>query len=164
MKALQVSNHYWTHVPERSNEMAFSMAGGGPSSPEINVTPLIDVLLVLIIVFMVVVSMSKDKMLKAQIPQPAPGAARQAEVERTIVVQIGAARDPEQAPELKINQQDVSWDNLSDQLQRVFATRTEKVAFVRGDDTVDFQYVADVIDIARHAGVERVGLLDDRNL
>jgi hypothetical protein len=102
MKALQVSNHYWTHVPERSNEMAFSMAGGGPSSPEINVTPLIDVLLVLIIVFMVVVSMSKDKMLKAQIPQPAPGSARQAEVERTIVVQIGAARDPEQAPELKI--------------------------------------------------------------
>ena len=110
-------------------------------------------LLVLTIVFMVVVSMSKEKMLKAQIPQPVPGPAKQAEVERTIVVQIVAARDPEQAPELKINQQDVSCDNLSDQLQRVFATRAEG-AFVRGDDAVDFQYVADVIDIARHAGVE----------
>ena len=144
--------------------MAFSMAGGGPSNPEINVTPLIDVLLVLIIVFMVVVSMSKEKMLKAQVPQPAPTSATQAQPERTIVVQIVAARDPEQAPELKINQQDVSWDNLSDQLQRAFATRAEKVAFVRGDDAVDFQYVADVIDIARHAGVERVGLLGNRNL
>ena len=51
--------------------MAFSMAGGGPSHPQINVTPLIDVLLVLIIVFMVVVSMSKEKGLEAQIPQPA---------------------------------------------------------------------------------------------
>ncbi len=56
--------------------MAFSMAGGGPSNPEINVTPLIDVLLVPIIVFMVVVSMSKEKILKAQIPQPAPEAGR----------------------------------------------------------------------------------------
>jgi biopolymer transport protein TolR len=144
--------------------MAFSMAGGGPSNPEINVTPLIDVLLVPIIVFMVVVSMSKEKMLKAQIPQPAPEAGRQAGVERTVVVQIVAARDPEQAPGLKINQQDVSWDRLSDQLQRVFATRAEKVAFVRGDDAVDFQYVADVIDIARHAGVERLGLLGNREL
>jgi biopolymer transport protein ExbD len=144
--------------------MAFSMAGGGPSNPEINVTPLIDVLLVLIIVFMVVVSMSKEKMLTAQIPQPAPESARRTEVERTIVVQIVAARDPEQAPDLKINQQDVSWENLSDRLQRVFATRAEKVAFVRGDDRVDFQYVADVIDIARHAGVERVGLLGHEEL
>jgi biopolymer transport protein TolR len=144
--------------------MAFSMAGGGPSNPEINVTPLIDVLLVLIIVFMVVVSMSKEKMLTAQIPQPAPDSAKQTEPERTIVVQILAAGDPEQAPELRINQQDVSWDSLSDKLQRVFATRAEKVAFVSGDDAVDFQYVADVIDIARHAGVERVGLLGSRNL
>jgi len=78
--------------------MAFSMAGGGPSNPEINVTPLIDVLRVLIIVFMVVVSMSKEKMLKAQIPQPAPESAKQTVVERTIVVQIVAARDPDQAP------------------------------------------------------------------
>jgi biopolymer transport protein TolR len=142
---------------EGSNDMAISMAGGGPSKPEINATPLIDVLLVLIIVFMVVVSMSKEKILKAQIPQPAANSARQAEPERTIVVQIVAARDPEQTPELKINQQDVSWDNLSDQLQRVFATRAGKVAFVRGDDAVDFQYVADVIDIAGHAGGNGLG-------
>ena len=94
--------------------MAFSMAGGGPSNPEINVTSLIDVLLVLIIVFVVVVSMSNEKMLTAQIPQPVAESVRRTEVERTIVVQILAARDPEQVPHLKINQQDVSWENLSD--------------------------------------------------
>ncbi len=49
--------------------MAFSTAGGGPSRPEMNVTPLIDILLVLIIVFMVVVSMSQEKGLEAQIPE-----------------------------------------------------------------------------------------------
>ena len=52
--------------------MAFSTAGGGPLRAEINITPMIDILLVLIIVFMVVVSMSQPKGLKAQIPQPAP--------------------------------------------------------------------------------------------
>jgi biopolymer transport protein TolR len=76
-----------------------------------------------------------------------------------MVVQIIAAPDPDEPPGLKINQRDVSWENLSDELQRVFAERAEKIAFVRGDDAVDFQYVADVIDIARHAGIERVGLL-----
>jgi biopolymer transport protein ExbD len=57
----------------------------------------------------------------------------------------------------------VSWENLSDQLQRVFAARPEKVHLYGGDDAVDFQYVADVIDIARYGGVERVGFLSSGN-
>jgi biopolymer transport protein TolR len=69
--------------------MAFSMAGGGPSNPQINVTPLVDVLLVLIIVFMVVVSMSKHKGLETQIPQPAPDdQSHPVPVDRTIVIQV----------------------------------------------------------------------------
>ena len=135
--------------------MAFS--GGGPSNPQINVTPLIDVLLVLIIVFMVVATMSQEKGLKAQIPQPAQG-PQPTEVVRTIVIQVvwdGKA----QATLLKINQDSVSWEELPARLQDIFKQRAERVAFVKGDDDVDFQYVADVIDVARHAGVERVGLL-----
>jgi biopolymer transport protein TolR len=134
--------------------MAFS---GGPNNPQINVTPLIDVLLVLIIVFMVVVSMSKQKGLDAQIPQPAQG-SQQPEVQRTIVIQVawdGKAR----SPALKINQDNVSWQDLHSRLQRIFAQRAERVAFVKGDDDVDFEYVADVIDIARASGVDKVGLL-----
>lgn len=137
--------------------MAFSMAGGGPSRPQINVTPLIDVLLVLIIVFMVVVSMSKEKGLEAQIPQPAQS-PQPPEASRTIVIEVewsAAAK----APELKINEETVKWEDLQSRLQDIYKLRAERVAFVRGDDDIDFQYVADVIDIAHEAGVERVGLL-----
>ena len=135
--------------------MAFS--GGGPSNPQINVTPLIDVLLVLIIMFMVVVSMSKENGLEAQIPQPAQS-AQQPEVVRTIVIQI-AWGGKDQPPVLKINEDKVSWDDLRGRLHDIFKQRAERVAFVKGDDDVDFEYVADVIDIARDAGVDRVGLL-----
>jgi biopolymer transport protein TolR len=139
--------------------MAFSQAGGGPSNPQINVTPLIDVLLVLIIVFMVVVSMSKTKGLEAQIPQPAQDDKSQpVPIDRTIVIQVVWSTQG-QAPDLKINQETVKWEDLQRRLHDIFKTRAERVAFVRGDDDVDFEYVANVIDIARNAGVERVGLL-----
>ena len=139
--------------------MAFSMAGSGPSNPQINVTPLIDVLLVLIIVFMVVVSMSKHKGLEAQIPQPAPDDQSQpVPIDRTIVIQvIWDAQN--QSPALKINHETVKWEDLQSRLHDIFKMRAERIAFVRGDDDVDFEYVADVIDIAREAGVDRVGLL-----
>jgi len=139
--------------------MAFSMAGGGPSNPQINVTPLIDVLLVLIIVFMVVVSMSKTKGLEAQIPQPAQDDKSQiVPIDRTIVIQVVWSKQG-QEPGLKINREEVSWNDLHNRLHDIFKTRAERVAFVRGDDDVDFEYVANVIDIARDAGVDRVGLL-----
>lgn len=140
--------------------MAFSTAGGGPSNPQINVTPLIDVLLVLIIVFMVVVSMSKEKGLDAQIPQPSDK-DRPAQVDSTIVIQV-AWSQPNQPPVLKINQENVKWEDLQTRLHDIFKLRAERVAFVRGDDDIDFQYVADVIDLAHGAGVERVGLLTQK--
>ena len=139
--------------------MAFSMAGGCPSNPQINVTPLIDVLLVLIIVFMVVVSMSKHKGLEADIPQPAQDdKSQEIPIGRTIVIQVIWGADT-QPPALKINQETVKWEDLQSRLRDIFKRRAERIAFVRGDDDVDFQYVAEVIDLAREAGVDRVGLL-----
>ena len=137
--------------------MAFSTAGGRPFQAEINITPMIDVLLVLIIVFMVVVSMSQEKGLDAQIPQPATKESAPPPV-RTIVIQIAWAGD-KQAPSLKINDEDVQWDKLHDRLFDIFKQRAERVAFVKGDDDVDFQYVADAISIAHNSGVEKIGLL-----
>lgn len=138
--------------------MAFSMAGGGPSGPQINVTPLIDVLLTLIIMFMLVVSMDKEHGETAQIPQPDQKTDTKATPPRTIVIQVLLAKN-NQPPTVKINQDDVRWEDLETQLARIYLTRVEKVAFVRGDADVDFQYVADVIDLAHHAGVQRIGLL-----
>jgi biopolymer transport protein ExbD len=138
--------------------MAFSMAGGGPSGPQINVTPLIDVLLTLIIMFMLVVAMGAEYGEKVQIPQPPKDPASAAAVERTVVIQV-VWTTKDAPPSVKINQEDVRWENLELRLAQIYLKRAEKVAFVRGDQDVDFQYVADVIDLAHHAGVQRVGLL-----
>ncbi len=139
--------------------MAFSMAGGGPSGPQINVTPLIDVLLTLIIMFMLVVSMDKEYGETAQIPQPPKQDAKSEPiVERTVVIElVWTAKD--QPPKVKINQEDVDWWNLDERLAQIYLKRVEKVAFVRADADVDFQSVATVIDVAHHAGVKRLGLL-----
>jgi len=138
--------------------MSFSMAGRGARGPEINVTPLIDVLLTLIIVFMVVVSMDKRQGETAQIPQPDQKQTANIAQPRTVVIQLVWTRD-DQPPIVKINQDDVSWEDLETRLGEIYLKRAEKVVFVRGDADIDFQYVADVIDVAHHAGVQRVGLL-----
>jgi biopolymer transport protein TolR len=144
--------------------MAFSMAGGGPSSPQINVTPLIDVLLTLIVVFMIVVASEQDKGENAQIPQPNPTETPSIAQPHVVVIQVEwVAKD--QPPVLKINQEEVKREDLEARVEEIFLKRAEKVVFVRGDDDVDFEYVADVIDVAHHAGVQRVGLLTkDREL
>ena len=140
--------------------MAFSMAGGGASGPQINVTPLIDVLLTLIVMFMLVVAMDKEYQEKTQLPQPDQKQNSKVMQPRTIVIQvIWTSKD--QPPTVKINQDDVRWEDLETRLAQIYLKRAEKVAFVRGDADVDFQYVADVIDRAHDAGVLRVGLLTE---
>ena len=140
--------------------MAFS--GGGPSSPQMNVTPLIDVLLVLIIVFMVVVIDQRPTGLNAEIPQPAPPTANNVpSPQTTIVIRVKHAKLNEDHPEVKINEDVVAWDHLRQRLADIFAIRVERIAFIEADDDIDFQDVADVIAIARVAGVDRVGLLTE---
>jgi biopolymer transport protein TolR len=142
--------------------MSFSMSGNGAGrgarGPEINVTPLIDVLLTLIIVFMVVVSMDKDQGETAQIPQPDQKQKENIAQPGTVVIQVVWTKE-DQPPAVKINQDEVRWEDLEMQLAKIYLKRAEKVVFVRGDADVDFQYVANVIDVAHHAGVQRVGLL-----
>ena len=140
--------------------MAFS--GGGPNSPQMNVTPLIDVLLVLIIIFMVVVIEQRPTGLKAEVPQPAPVTAKNIPPpDKTIVIQVHHAKAGGEHPLVKVNEETVEWDLLRERLRDIFAIRVERIAFVEADDDIDFQDVADVIAIARIAGVDRVGLLTE---
>src|ERR1700738_2115504 len=121
--------------------MAFSMAGGGPSGPQINVTPLIDVLLTLIGVFMIVVAMVQVKGGRVQSPAPQTPQTQEQKQSRTIVIQlVWTAKD--QPPELKINGEQVKRDDLGARLAAIFLKRAAKVAFVRGDDDVGFKDVA----------------------
>jgi biopolymer transport protein ExbD len=140
--------------------MAMSMAGGGASGPQMNVTPLIDVLLVLIIIFLVIQTQLRHQGLEAEIPQPADPAKQAApEPTRTIVIQLQEGMDKGDAPTVKINSEEVSWTELEPRLFDIYKRRAEKVAFVEGDDGVEFRFVADVIGQAREAGVTSVGLM-----
>ncbi len=149
--------------------MGFSTAGGGSFStgPKMNVTPLIDVLLVLIIVFMIVVIQQKPTGLQTELPQPAkPTDNRIPPPQATIVIQIHHAKlgtnplQPEH-PQVMVNDEAIDWDHLHDRLRDIYAIRIERVAYLKADDDIEFQDLADVIAIARTAGVDRVGLLTE---
>lgn len=131
------------------------MAVGGPKGvmSEPNVVPMIDVLLVLIIIFMVITPRTPSG-LKALVPQPAKSNQKQTQPDnRTIVVQVLANG------QVKINQDDTTWAQLGPQLFNIFKQRADRVAFVKGDDNVEFAQVARAIDIMRGSGIDHVGLV-----
>ena len=137
--------------------MAMSTGGGGSNMADINVTPMIDILLVLLIIFMVIVPVT-PKGLDALVPQPPKDPQKQQQPnDRTIVVQV--LYRPGAAPAYKINETDVAKTDLLARLTQIYSNRAERVMFVRGDDDLNFAYIADVIDIGRAANVDHIGLM-----
>jgi biopolymer transport protein ExbD len=132
--------------------MAVGGPGGGPKA-DINMTPMIDVLLVLIIIFMVITPLT-PKGLEALVPQPPPPNQQQKESDqRTVVITINADHS------MLINTEPVSEEALGKRLEEIFKTRAERVVFVKGAPEIEFSYVAKAIDAAHGAGIDKVGLM-----
>jgi biopolymer transport protein TolR len=117
---------------------------------EMNVVPLIDILLVLLVIFMIIPHHQKG--LQAALPQQSegPGPAAPAEI---IVVQIASDGS------VRINQSAVQLDKLGARLQEIFALRPDRVAFLQADRSLEFQAVAQVLDLMHMAGASPIGLL-----
>jgi len=132
--------------------MAVGGSSGGPKA-DINMTPMIDVLLVLIIIFMVITPLT-PKGLEALVPQPPPPNQKQTEDNtRTVVIVINKDKS------MMINQEQTDENKLGARLEEIFKTRAERVVFVKGDPDLEFREVAKAIDIAHGAGIDKVGLM-----
>jgi len=135
--------------------MAMSTDGGsGGLHSEMNVMPLIDVLLVLLIIFMAIVPVT-PRGLGALVPQPPTD--KSPPPPQTIVLQITNGANG--IPSYKINETDIAKNQLKTQLDQIYSTRAEKVMFVQGDPNVNFSSVAEVIDIGHSVGVDHIGLI-----
>ena len=127
---------------------------------EMNVTPLIDVLLVLLIIFLVVLP-ERHQGEMTEIPQPTPDNLI-LPPDEPVVIQLHDTGDG-MRPDLKINQQGVAWDSLEAKLKAVYQQRSRKVAFLKGDPEIEFAYVAEAVDIVQRAGANQVGLLGEKD-
>ena len=132
--------------------MAMSSGGGGGGlTNEINVTPMIDVLLVLLIIFMMVVPMAR-KAIDIQLPDPNPAVAPANAVSQQIVLEVL----PNAA--FAVNKEPLNRDNLTRRLKEIYENRPDKLIFVKGDPTVKYQDVIFAMDMARQAGVKVIGV------
>ncbi|HZS27229.1 MAG TPA: biopolymer transporter ExbD [Candidatus Angelobacter sp.] len=137
-----------------------SMTGARKSQAEINVTPLIDVLLVLLIIFMVILPEHNLGELE-QIPQLSPDKSVM-NPSTPIVIELHDASDG-QRPTLALNQQQVKWEDLESRLKDIYRAREDRTGFVKSDPEVEFAFVAEVVDMTHRAGAERVGLLGKKD-
>jgi biopolymer transport protein ExbD len=139
--------------------MAMSNGNTGGITPAINVTPRIDVLLVLLIIFMVIVP-AIPRGESAQLPGSARGEIRMTPEAVVLEVLHGTAGEPA----FRINQQSVSKEDLPARLASIYANRAQRVLFLKGNGQLSFTQIAEAIDMSHAAGVDHIGLMTPKVL
>ena len=134
--------------------MAMAVGGSGGVRADINVTPMIDVLLVLLIIFMVITPLTPHG-LDTLVPQPPPPNQPPPPPNQDPNVVVEVKKDTS----MEINGQPIKEPDLQTRLEDIFKTRATKVVFVKGDPDVDYRYVARAIDDAKGAGLDKVGIM-----
>ncbi len=135
--------------------MSMSTGGAGLTN-EPNVTPMIDVLLVLIIIFMVILPMSR-KAIDVQLPDPTPSVAPANSTSNQIVLEVKPDPAGGKEPIFAVNTAVVPKDKLLERLTEIYKGRPEKIIFIKGDPAVTFQDVIFAMDVSRGAGVLVIG-------
>jgi biopolymer transport protein TolR len=131
--------------------MGMSASGKRGIVSDMNVVPLIDILLVLLVIFMLIRGYSLGE--EALVPQPSMEKAPAPPPVDVVVIQVLADGT------LRVNQEPVSFDKLSSRIDEIFKRRASRVAFIRADQPVEFGVVAQVIDVMHTSGIASVGLL-----
>ena len=134
--------------------MGTAVTGSQQPKADINMTPMIDVLLVLIIIFMVITPLTPSG-LSTLLPQPVPQGRKDTARPTDIVVSVG------KSGLVLVNGDRVGLSGLPDRFTQIFQARGDEVIFVRGDKELEFRQIAEVIDIAKGVGLERVALVTD---
>ena len=124
----------------------------GGLTNDINVTPMIDVLLVLLIICMVIVPMAR-KTIDVQLPVPTPQPVPPGPPPQNIVLQVM------QGGKFKINSEEQPRENLAKRLKEIYDPRPDKLIFVKGDSLATYQDVIFAMDVARGSGVKVIGHL-----
>jgi biopolymer transport protein TolR len=143
--------------------MAMQLGGGGGVKSDINVTPFVDIVLVLLIIFMVVTPLLSRALDIAVPPKTEAEPAEPTPGNEQLILTV---KGPETSPRIFLNQEQIAGgpEAVKDRISELMKGRREKVVFFQADNELSYNYVVQIMDMIRGGGADKIGLITDENL